>query len=199
MERLDFGQMQTQRVPDPFGQEGDPVLLALAIAHRDLPIAEIHVFDAQPDTFHEPQARAVEQPAHELESGVRREGVKQIQGLLPGEHDWQLPGSSDAFDILEGGQFDLKHLSIEKKQCAQGLVLGGSGDLGFHGEVGQERLHFRRSQVLGVTLAVKEDEALDPVQVRLLGADAVVLEADDGAHLLQERSFFGLATQGSRR
>lgn len=46
-------------------------------------------------------------------------------------------------------------------------------------EMGQKRLHFHGPDLRGAPLPVEEDEAPDPVDVGLLGADAVVQPADD--------------------
>ena len=42
------------------GQEGDAILGAFAVAHMDLVVIKMDVFDAQAHGFHEAQARAVE-------------------------------------------------------------------------------------------------------------------------------------------
>ena len=43
----------------------------------------------------------------------------------------------------------------------------------------------------GVALAVEEDEALDPVDLGALGADAIMLEPQAVTDLLEERELFG--------
>jgi hypothetical protein len=40
--------------------------------------------------------------------------------------------------LVEPGPVDAEHLTVEKEQGAQGLVLGGGGDLPLNGERGQE-------------------------------------------------------------
>ena len=45
-------------------------------------------------------------------------------------------------------------------------------------EVGQECFYVEWPEIGRVTLAVKPDEASNPIEIRLLCADAVVLEAD---------------------
>jgi hypothetical protein len=52
--------------------------------------------------------------------------------------------------------------------------------------VGQEGLEVLRAELLGVPLAVEEDELAGPADVRLLGAGAVVMSACNLAHPLQE-------------
>lgn len=70
----------------------------------------------------------------------------------------------------------------------------GGGHVALHGQVGEKGLdpstgsgqRLGRAHVLGVTLVVKKDVAFDPVDVGLFGADGVVLEADDVAHLIKQ-------------
>ena len=53
-------------------------------------------------------------------------------------------------------------------------------------QVRQERLDLRRPERLRVALAVEKDEAFNPVDIRLLGPDAVVPEADLVADAVQQ-------------
>ena len=53
-------------------------------------------------------------------------------------------------------------------------------------QVPRSDLHLDRVHVLGIALAVKEDEALDPVNSALLGARGMVFEADAVANLRLE-------------
>ena len=59
-------------------------------------------------------------------------------------------------------------------------------------QVPRSDLHLDRVHVLGIALAVKEDEALDPVNSALLGARGMVFEADAVANMLQEHFGAGL-------
>jgi len=52
-----------------------------------------------------------------------------------------------------------------------------------HGEMGQERLHFRRSYILWMPFLMKEDKTLNPIDVGSLGADAIMLQANNIANL----------------
>src|SRR5262245_25065299 len=76
-------------------------------------------------------------------------------------------------DLVEPGQVDAEHLAVEKEQGAQGLVLGGGGDLPLNSERGQECGDFRGAHFRRMTLAVEEYVALDPVDIGLLSASAV--------------------------
>ena len=50
----------------------------------------------------------------------------------------------------------------------------------------QECFNLELAHFAGVPLAVEEDEAADPVRVRLLGADAVVAHPDRVTHPIEE-------------
>ena len=80
-------------------------------------------------------------------------------------------------------------LAIEEEQRAEGLVLRGGGDVALDGQVGEERLDLRAAHIFGVALAVEQDEAPDPIDVGLLGADGVVLDANRVAHLIEQLLF----------
>ena len=89
-------------------------------------------------------------------------------------------------DLVEPGQVDAEHLAVEKEQGAQGLVLGGGGDLPLNSERGQECGDFRGAHFRRMTLAVEEYVALDPVDIGLLSASAVVAGLDGVADAVEE-------------
>ena len=53
-------------------------------------------------------------------------------------------------------------------------------------EVRQKGFDFERPQFGGVTLAVKPDEAFNPVEIGLLGTNAVVLDSDFVADAVEQ-------------
>lgn len=77
-------------------------------------------------------------------------------------------------------------MAVEEEQRAVRLVLRGGGDFLLHGQVREEGLDFGRAHVLRVALVMKEDEALDPMDVGLLGARGVVLAANGLADLVEQ-------------
>ncbi len=52
--------------------------------------------------------------------------------------------------------------------------------------MGEERFYLWGAHILRVAFVVEEDEALDPVDVGLLGADGVVLAADGVSNLIEQ-------------
>jgi len=89
-------------------------------------------------------------------------------------------------DLVEPGQVDAEHLAVEKEQGAQGLVLGGGGDLPLNGERGQECGDLRGAHLRRMTLAVEEDVALDPVHVGFLSAPTVAAGLDGVADAIEQ-------------
>jgi hypothetical protein len=73
-----------QILDQAIGQGDDPVPAALPVPDQNAAIAEVDVFDAQANAFHQPEARTVQegghQPARTFELG------QYLQDLLFGEH-----------------------------------------------------------------------------------------------------------------
>ena len=60
-----------------------------------------------------------------------------------------------------------------------------SRDVLFDGQVGEESFDFGGAHLVGVALVVEEDEAADPVDVGLFGADGVVFDPDGVTDLIE--------------
>ncbi len=69
------------------------------------------------------------------------------------------------------------------------MVLSRGGDFALDGEVIEEGDDLRLAHFFGVPLAVKEDVPIGPAEVGLFGADAVVLAADEVAHVPKQLGF----------
>ena len=67
-----------------------------------------------------------------------------------------------------------------------GEILGCRRHLVLDRQIRQKGLDFRRAEGLRVALAVENNEAFNPVDVRLLGADAVVAEANLAANAVEQ-------------
>lgn len=101
-----------------------------------------------------------------------------LDDLLAGEHNRQSRRCFRLVDAIEPRQFDAEDLLVQEQDGTLCLVLRRCGDSANNREVGQKRLDLRRPQLDRVALAVKPDEAFNPIDIRLLGANAVMLEAD---------------------
>jgi hypothetical protein len=85
----------------------------------------------------------------------------------------------------------LEHIAVEEKEGAERLILGRGGDAAVRGQVREELADLIRPHLFRVALVVEEDEALAPVDVGALGADAIMPEPQAAPDLLEERRFIG--------
>jgi len=95
----DVVKMRHERPPKAGGQEGDAILGALAVAHRDLAAVEVDVLDAQPAAFHEPQAGSIHERPHEPTAAG--EPAEDCIHFGPGQDDGKMDGAPGANDILQ--------------------------------------------------------------------------------------------------
>jgi len=149
---LDAGQVFAQGRDEAFGEHGDAVFFAFAIANDDAVLFEVYILDAQTQAFDEAQAGAVEDFGHELVSAG--EGVEDAQGFVFGEDGGDVFGflGADSDGVFEGFAQDF---TVEEEDGAEGLVLGGGGDFALGGEVGDVGFDFGVAHVPGVALVVE--------------------------------------------
>lgn len=79
-----------------------------------------------------------------------------------------------AHDILQPRQRIIEHMSIEEEQCVERLVLRGSAHVLVRRQPGQEAVDLFSAHRCRMPFVVEEDEALDPLDVRLLRPAAVM-------------------------
>ncbi len=113
------------------------------------------------------------------------EAVEDEADFLPGEN------GRDVFGAFDGRKEDgvdvyVKDFTVEEEDGADGLVLGGGGDMLFAGKVGEEFPNFGGTHIIRVAFAMKEDVAFGPVRVGLLGAVGGMFKAQGVAHLVEE-------------
>ena len=91
-----------------------------------------------------------------------------------------------ADEFVQVRELPVEDPSIEEEQRGKRLILRRGADVAVHGEIRQESVDLRLAHLLRMALAVEEDEALDPGDVRLLGAEAVVLRAQRDADTIEQ-------------
>lgn len=182
---FDAHQVTLESVLGASGQDGDAILLTFSIPDDDLVLGEIELLDPQAHALADAKSGAVEQFGHQ--HMVPGQAGEQRADFLGGEDGWQAFWSFSAHGF--GLEFEglVEDVPIEVEDCAEGLVLGGGGDVFIDGEVGEEEFQVLWPHVDGVAFAVEEDEAADPAQVSLLGLVGVVHAAERFAGALEQR------------
>jgi len=183
MEQADTFDLKAQSGDDRFGKGDDAILFALAIPNSDRFVFKIHILDGQADAFHPAQAGAVEQLGHEFESAA--EMLQQGEDFLAGEDRGQAlwafgGGKEDGFDLF------VKDLPVQEKDSAQGLVLGGGGDVSFLGQVSEEGADLWGAHLSRMAFIVEQDETPHPIHIGLLGAVRIMFEAQFFAQLVEK-------------
>jgi hypothetical protein len=82
--------------------------------------------------------------------------------------------------------------AVEKEDGTESLVLRGGGDPIVDGEMAEEGFDLAFAQAGRVSVLVKCEEAVDPEQVALLGAERVMFAAKDGAGAVENPKWRGL-------
>lgn len=184
MQMPDALEVKLKRVSHAFWQHRHPFAHPFAVAHGDLAIAEIDILDAEPKAFEQPQSAPVEKFAHQL---IRApELIEDGPRFSSGKDDRDFRGTFYALNVVEKAESSPQNFLIEKKQRREGLVLSGSCDVFFYGQVGQEGGDLAFTHFSRVPFLVEEDEAPDPIEVGLFGAQTGVLDAQLPADAIEK-------------
>ena len=115
---------------------------------------------------------AAQHGCHESDGAVHL--VKQ-QAHLEGSQYHRLPAwAPGGNNLLQPRQLNLQDHFVQRPDGRLRLPLCRRGNMPFHCQVSQKGSHFCCTEFAGKALAVKVDEAPDPVPVGFLGADLVV-------------------------
>ena len=187
VEDSDAGQVFAQRWTQCLREHRDAIFVTLAIPNDDLGASEVDVFDAKAQTFHEPNARAVKEFAHEL--GGSGHGGEHALDFRLAQDDRDSPGATRTDEIIHPIEVDVENFGIEEDEGIERLVLSGSGDVLVEREIRKERLNFGSAHFAGMTFLVEEDITYDPANVGVFRVDRVVLHAENFADLVEEFGF----------
>jgi hypothetical protein len=97
--------------------------------------------------------------------------------LVRGEDHRDFRGAGDALDLVHEIELSFEHLRVKKEQGAEGLILRGGSDVALDGKVSKECADFVFSHIAGMAFPMEENKPANPIDVRLLGADAVMLDS----------------------
>lgn len=159
-------------------------LAPFAVAHEYLPIIEIHILHAQLQAFAQSETGAIQEARHQpLRAAHLRE--KKLHLLLR-ENRRPPYRTLGVLETLQRGKGLRDHLLVEKEKRRERLILGGRRDVSFLREVVEKSRDLRRAEIARMALPRKQDEALHPVQVGLLGAITEVPAPDRRTHQIEE-------------
>ena len=134
-------------------------------------MVEIKILDAIPKAFREAQAAAVEQVRHELiftRLVVSHRSEEPLDFRLR-EHRGEALGPVGSFDGADVVERPIEHIVVKKDDGIERLILGGSRDVALRGQIIEERLHVRGSEVARMGGVMELDESLDPPNVGPFG------------------------------
>lgn len=173
-----------EAVRKPAGKDGDPVFPPLAVPDDHLMMVEVEILDPEPQSLQNPKSGTVEKSgdkanvAFELRKDRLHFPAAQNNRQLP-----EIPGSQEAAEV---SGIDAENVLVQKDQGIECLVLGRGSDLTVDGEIGEKFADFLRAHFAGMPLSVEEDEASDPMEIGILGAEAVVPDTDRIAYPVEE-------------
>ena len=165
-------------------QHRDPVLAALALAHRQAAPLNVDILHPQAQTFEQPQPRPMQQHRHDPAHPVQARHDR--AHFLPRENHGKSRRLLRAHDALHPAQLLPEHFLVQKQHRAQGLILRRRRHVARHRKMRQKRLDLQLAHFGGVPLAVEENKAPNPAGVCLLGADAVVPHPNRITHPLKQ-------------
>lgn len=178
------GKVRLERLDHDGRQHGHTVLRALAIADQYLPVAEIHVFDAQSQALHQPQSGTVQQTCHQPLGAFE---LRQHRPRLYRRQRHRKPRRTlRPLEAFYPTQIQFKHIPIQEQNCRKRLVLGRRCHIALYRQMRHKRDHLRLAHLCGMPFAVEEDKASNPIDIALLGPDAVVFAPQHTAHQIQE-------------
>ena len=108
--------------------------MALAVSNVDISEVEIDVLDSEPKALEDPHPGAVEQQNDEL-NGTFESG-QEGRHFFAAEDGGEPLGLTGSDDVVDPRRVDFEHFTIEEKDGAQRLSLGGGGDVVVDGEMG---------------------------------------------------------------
>lgn len=170
-----------------FRKNGDPVLRAFTISDDDLVHFKVDVFDSQAEAFHCPKTSAEQELGHNFLG--RGHGVDDFQAFIAGQDRGQA-GRFFGADGLDWAEVNTQDFPVEKQQRVKRLVLSGGGHVEIDRQMGEKCFNFRPPHVFWVLFVVEQDEAFNPGNISVFGADGIMPYADGVSDLIEQ--FFGL-------
>jgi len=88
------------------------------------------------------------------------------------------------------GDIYLQHISVQKQQSVQRLVLGGSRDFIIFSQMREKSLDLGSPHFSGMAFIMKQDISFCPMYIRFFGAIGIMFQTDRIADLIVQLSGF---------
>lgn len=196
-----FGEVFFQAGFEGSRERNDPVFRAFSVVDDDGAMAEVDVFDAQPEGFHKAEAGAIHELGSEFPRGfeVGENGLH----LVTSQDDWGSALGVAGNRLFESEIGLAEDFSCEEDHCIESLFLGGGRDIAFEREVAEVTGDPLRPGILGRLFEADEAEAGEagvPMDIGLFGGITESAETNGAADFLANAGdFLGCVRQGSGR
>src|SRR5207249_2661876 len=89
-------------------------------------------------------------------------------------------------EVVHPANLFVEHFAIEKDQSTQCLILSRSRHFLLHGQMIEKLLHLAFAHLRRMSLVMKKDVALDPIDVIFLGTNAIALTSNRLTHPIEQ-------------
>ena len=127
VESFNAVQMVLEGILEKIWKDRDAIFVPFAIANEKGLLFKIEILDPQTKAFHEPQPASVEQLCNQA-MGVEQAIEDQVDFFF-GEDGGQAFGFFGAQGVDGFVHGTTEDFTVEKEQCAEGLVLGGGSHI----------------------------------------------------------------------
>ena len=104
-----------------------------------------------------------------------------------------------AHDVVDPARVEIKHVSIQKEHGVERLILRGGAHVLVYGQGREKLFDFVASHVSRVAFSMKADEPLDPVEIGVFRADAIVTQTNRRADLVKQLGLLSCQLKGRAR
>src|SRR5690554_2274073 len=108
------------------------------------------------------------------------------------EHHGQLTRLLCPDYISNLAEWSPEYFVVQKHQRVQRLCLRGCSNIAMYGKPGQKLINLRRAHIPWVFHLVETNEVANPVPIGFLGTDTVMIDANNGTHLIAKARLLSL-------
>jgi hypothetical protein len=182
---LGRGELRLQAGNQSVRQHEGTVLRALALAHDQRAVREVHVLHPQVQRLGDAHACAVQQHGEQPQRRLV-ELSQQTRHLLCGQHHRQVPLDDRPHQLPQPGQVHPQHAPVEEQQRRQRLPMRGRRHRTLHRQMREVGFHLGLTHEPRMAHAMKAHVVAHPQHVHLLGTPTEVHQARHPAHFVKQ-------------